>query len=174
MTLFVFIKTWLMMMVDRVREIRIPPFVVPPLLSPSHPPLPPPPRPGRTLRKKGLNRIGNLIVPNHNYCSFEDWINPILGQVGPHRTACSTCSPLRCVFDVFATAAITNCRNVASAMRMTVASDRATHATTQGRHIDFLAGRSRVGLCALRFLLFWAHMAAGVLFSLPPDPARGC
>lgn len=33
---------------------------------------------GSDLRKKGLNRIGNLLVPNDNYCKFEDWINPIL------------------------------------------------------------------------------------------------
>ncbi len=33
---------------------------------------------GVTLRKRGLNRIGNLIVPNDNYCLFEDWIRPIL------------------------------------------------------------------------------------------------
>jgi deoxyhypusine synthase len=33
---------------------------------------------GRDLRLKGLNRIGNLIVPNANYCLFEDWLNPIL------------------------------------------------------------------------------------------------
>lgn len=32
---------------------------------------------GATLRKKGFNRIGNLIVPNNNYCAFEDWVNPI-------------------------------------------------------------------------------------------------
>lgn len=25
---------------------------------------------GRELRKKGLNRIGNLIVPNDNYCKY--------------------------------------------------------------------------------------------------------
>ena len=25
-----------------------------------------------------MNRIGNLIVPNDNYCKFEEWINPIL------------------------------------------------------------------------------------------------
>jgi len=36
---------------------------------------------GATLRKKGLNRIGNLLVPNSNYCSFEDWVVPILDQV---------------------------------------------------------------------------------------------
>ncbi|KAG5180079.1 DHS-like NAD/FAD-binding domain-containing protein [Tribonema minus] len=33
---------------------------------------------GRELRLKGINRIGNLLVPNENYCSFEDWIKPIL------------------------------------------------------------------------------------------------
>lgn len=34
--------------------------------------------PGAELRKKGLNRIGNLLVPNSNYCAFEDWVVPIL------------------------------------------------------------------------------------------------
>ncbi|KAG4304247.1 hypothetical protein PORY_002428 [Pneumocystis oryctolagi] len=29
------------------------------------------------LRKKGINRIGNLLIPNDNYCKFEDWIIPI-------------------------------------------------------------------------------------------------
>jgi len=33
---------------------------------------------GSDLRKRGLNRIGNLLVPNDNYCKFEDWIVPIL------------------------------------------------------------------------------------------------
>uniref|UniRef100_A0A1B6I1W8 deoxyhypusine synthase n=1 Tax=Homalodisca liturata TaxID=320908 RepID=A0A1B6I1W8_9HEMI len=33
---------------------------------------------GSSLREKGLNRIGNLLVPNDNYCLFEDWIMPIL------------------------------------------------------------------------------------------------
>ncbi|KAN0066258.1 Deoxyhypusine synthase [Thecaphora frezii] len=33
---------------------------------------------GATLRQKGLNRIGNLLVPNDNYCKFEDWVMPIL------------------------------------------------------------------------------------------------
>lgn len=33
---------------------------------------------GAELRSKGLNRIGNLIVPNNNYCAFEDWVVPIL------------------------------------------------------------------------------------------------
>lgn len=34
--------------------------------------------PGKELRKKGINRIGNLLVPNDNYCKFEEWITPIL------------------------------------------------------------------------------------------------
>lgn len=33
---------------------------------------------GRELRKKGINRIGNLLVPNKNYCIFEDWMSPII------------------------------------------------------------------------------------------------
>lgn len=33
---------------------------------------------GEELRKQGLNRIGNLLVPNDNYCKFEDWMMPIL------------------------------------------------------------------------------------------------
>jgi len=36
---------------------------------------------GATLRKRGLNRIGNLIVPNDNYCKFEDWVMPILDRM---------------------------------------------------------------------------------------------
>lgn len=34
--------------------------------------------PGAELRAAGMNRIGNLIVPNSNYCAFEDWLMPIL------------------------------------------------------------------------------------------------
>lgn len=36
---------------------------------------------GRALRKAGLNRIGNLLMPNENYCAFEDWLNPILDRL---------------------------------------------------------------------------------------------
>ena len=36
---------------------------------------------GKILREKGLNRIGNLLVPNENYCLFEDWITPILKEM---------------------------------------------------------------------------------------------
>ncbi|CAN4083771.1 unnamed protein product [Withania somnifera] len=37
--------------------------------------------PGAALRSKGLNCIGNLLVPNDNYCKFEDWITPIFDQM---------------------------------------------------------------------------------------------
>ncbi|KAI9841381.1 MAG: Deoxyhypusine synthase [Thelocarpon superellum] len=36
---------------------------------------------GATLREQGMNRIGNLVVPNNNYCLFEDWVVPILDQL---------------------------------------------------------------------------------------------
>lgn len=36
---------------------------------------------GADLRARGMNRIGNLIVPNSNYCAFEDWVIPILDQM---------------------------------------------------------------------------------------------
>ncbi|CAJ1954324.1 unnamed protein product [Cylindrotheca closterium] len=36
---------------------------------------------GRELRKKGINRIGNLLVPNKNYCEFEDWCSPLLDKM---------------------------------------------------------------------------------------------
>lgn len=37
--------------------------------------------PGAELRSKGLNRIGNLVVPNANYCAFENWVVPILDKM---------------------------------------------------------------------------------------------
>uniref|UniRef100_A0A3Q2PNP8 deoxyhypusine synthase n=1 Tax=Fundulus heteroclitus TaxID=8078 RepID=A0A3Q2PNP8_FUNHE len=36
---------------------------------------------GKELRLQGINRIGNLLVPNDNYCKFEDWLMPILDQM---------------------------------------------------------------------------------------------
>ncbi|GMM44981.1 deoxyhypusine synthase [Pichia kluyveri] len=34
--------------------------------------------PGAALREKGMNRIGNMVVPNDNYCKFEEWMVPLL------------------------------------------------------------------------------------------------
>jgi len=36
---------------------------------------------GKEMRLKGQNRLGNLIVPNKNYCDFEDFMNPILDDM---------------------------------------------------------------------------------------------
>jgi deoxyhypusine synthase len=36
---------------------------------------------GTELRKRGLNRIGNLMIANDNYCKFEDWLMPILDEM---------------------------------------------------------------------------------------------
>ncbi|KAH0602341.1 uncharacterized protein H6S33_009792 [Morchella sextelata] len=46
---------------------------------------------GATLRKKGLNRIGNLIVPNNNYCLFEDWVVPVLDSMLEEQEADPEC-----------------------------------------------------------------------------------
>ena len=35
----------------------------------------------REWRQKGLNRIGNMIAPNDNYCDFEGFILPILDHM---------------------------------------------------------------------------------------------
>ncbi|VDP59560.1 unnamed protein product [Schistosoma curassoni] len=36
---------------------------------------------GHELREIGVNRIGNLLVPNNNYVKFEQWLLPILDKV---------------------------------------------------------------------------------------------
>lgn len=36
---------------------------------------------GKALRKEGLNRIGNLIVPNKNYEHLETWFQPIVKEM---------------------------------------------------------------------------------------------
>lgn len=41
---------------------------------------------GRFLRENGLNRIGNLVVPNDNYCLFEDWVMPRLDAMLAEQT----------------------------------------------------------------------------------------
>lgn len=42
---------------------------------------------GKELRPKGLNRIGNLLVPNDNYCKFEDWMRPVLHAMHDEQDA---------------------------------------------------------------------------------------
>lgn len=36
---------------------------------------------GVGLRRRGLNRIGNLLQPNDNYCKFEDWICEVIERM---------------------------------------------------------------------------------------------
>lgn len=36
---------------------------------------------GKDLREQGLNRIGNLIVPNKNYTLLEEWFLPLVKQL---------------------------------------------------------------------------------------------
>lgn len=45
---------------------------------------------GENLRRRGINRIGNLLVPNDNYCKFEDWMNPILDAMLDEQKADGT------------------------------------------------------------------------------------
>lgn len=33
------------------------------------------------LHEKGVNRVGNLMINNESYMNFEDWINPVLGEL---------------------------------------------------------------------------------------------
>ena len=46
---------------------------------------------GAKLRKQGWNRIGNMLVPNSNYCAFEDWVMPILDQLLQEQQQHGTC-----------------------------------------------------------------------------------
>eukprot|EP00158_Paraphelidium_tribonemae_P010067 Partr_v1_DN31116_c0_g1_i1_m34937 putative deoxyhypusine synthase len=43
--------------------------------------------PGKDLRMRGINRIGNLLVPNLNYVSFEDWFSPLLNAMHDEQEA---------------------------------------------------------------------------------------
>jgi len=36
---------------------------------------------GLGLRRRGINRTGNLLVPNDNYCLFEDWFAPVIDKM---------------------------------------------------------------------------------------------
>jgi len=45
---------------------------------------------GAALRQHGLNRIGNLLVPNNNYELFENWLLPILDQCVDEQTTLGT------------------------------------------------------------------------------------
>lgn len=48
---------------------------------------------GGELREKGVNRIGNIFVPNDRYGLFEDWINPILKEFLEEQKEGKTITP---------------------------------------------------------------------------------
>lgn len=52
---------------------------------------------GAALRAKGLNRIGNLLVPNDNYCKFEDWVFPHLSAMCAEQAAGATWTPSKVI-----------------------------------------------------------------------------
>lgn len=52
---------------------------------------------GRELRLKGINRIGNLLVPNYNYCQFEDWMNPILEKMWEEQQTGTVWTPSKMI-----------------------------------------------------------------------------
>jgi len=42
---------------------------------------------GAPLREAGINRIGNIFVPNDRYCDFEDFLTPILKELYAEQKA---------------------------------------------------------------------------------------
>ena len=42
---------------------------------------------GEDLRRRGLNRVGNMLVPNSNYCKFEDWVMPVIDAMNEEQNA---------------------------------------------------------------------------------------
>jgi deoxyhypusine synthase len=42
---------------------------------------------GKDLRQKGLNRIGNILVPNSHYMAFEDFLVPLLHKMADEEKA---------------------------------------------------------------------------------------
>ena len=45
---------------------------------------------GGELRTNGINRIGNLLVPNSNYCLFEDFLMPVVNAMTDEQEKDST------------------------------------------------------------------------------------
>jgi len=44
---------------------------------------------------QGLNRIGNMLVPNENYCKFEEWLMPLLDKMLDEQVVLFPCSTRR-------------------------------------------------------------------------------
>lgn len=41
---------------------------------------------GAKLREKGINRIGNIFVPNNRYCRYEDFLLPLINKINKEVT----------------------------------------------------------------------------------------
>jgi deoxyhypusine synthase len=52
---------------------------------------------GKELREKGINRIGNIFVPNDRYVLFEDWINPQLKELLKKQNSGQTLTPSKII-----------------------------------------------------------------------------
>ncbi|PIN91334.1 deoxyhypusine synthase [Candidatus Pacearchaeota archaeon CG10_big_fil_rev_8_21_14_0_10_32_14] len=52
---------------------------------------------GSALRNAGVNRIGNIFVPNDRYCLFEDWINPHLKSLLEKQKSGENLTPSRII-----------------------------------------------------------------------------
>jgi deoxyhypusine synthase len=52
---------------------------------------------GKKLREAGINRIGNIFVPNDRYVLFEDWINPNLKELLKKQTSGETLTPSKII-----------------------------------------------------------------------------
>ena len=46
--------------------------------------------PGAQLRDAGINRIGNILVPNDHYAKFEQFLNPLLHEMADEQKANGT------------------------------------------------------------------------------------
>lgn len=54
---------------------------------------------GSWLRVNGINRAGNLLIPNENYCKFEEWLMPILDACLTEQTRHGICwTPSKLVY----------------------------------------------------------------------------
>ena len=40
---------------------------------------------GKHLREQGINRVGNILIPNSRYCAFEDFFMPLLKDVAAEQ-----------------------------------------------------------------------------------------
>jgi deoxyhypusine synthase len=52
---------------------------------------------GADLRRRGINRAGNVLIPNSNYCKFEDWVMPILEKMLQEQEAGAKWTPSKVI-----------------------------------------------------------------------------